>query len=278
MAALTPENIPALYQLLQQALSPQENVRKPAEASLAQSEQLPGFSSCLLEICANRTANTDVRWLAVVCLKNTIGRIWRRRASAEMSDEEKAHLKARMLQLFDEEHQQIAVQLALVVAKIARFDYPQRWGDLITNLVNVVQTAGARLQSERALLTLHHVLKELASKRLLADRQHFQELAQPLFTYVVGQWAARTEAVLASAGEALGQGAAGAVAGLGAAVAGAHLYLKVLRRLLVDGIPRLAEHPHAADFLARLPDRARALCSCGSPPPRPRPRPTRPAP
>jgi hypothetical protein len=43
------------------------------------------------------------------------------------------------------------------------------------------------LTTQRIYLTLHHLLKELASKRLAADQKNFVEISQQLFEHVWSQ-------------------------------------------------------------------------------------------
>ena len=70
---------------------------------------------------------------------------------------------------------QFAVLLALVFAKIARIDYPRYWPSLMEDLL-AVTAEGDGLRRRRAYLVLHHVLKELSSKRLAADQRTFAEV------------------------------------------------------------------------------------------------------
>ena len=74
---------------------------------------------------------------------------------------------------------QFAVLLALVFAKIARTDYPRQWPSLMDDLL-AVMAEGDGLRRRRAYLVLHHVLKELSSKRLAADQRTFVEVGLPL--------------------------------------------------------------------------------------------------
>lgn len=46
--ALSAADLPAMYSLLANSLSGDENIRKPAEMALTQSEARPGFCSCLM--------------------------------------------------------------------------------------------------------------------------------------------------------------------------------------------------------------------------------------
>lgn len=46
--ALSASDLPAIYSLLTNSMSGDERVRKPAETALGQSENRPGFCSCLM--------------------------------------------------------------------------------------------------------------------------------------------------------------------------------------------------------------------------------------
>lgn len=74
---------------------------------------------------------------------------------------------------------QIAVQMAVVFAKVARIDYPKAWPGLFTDLLQQVQSQ-TTLVVRRVYLVLHHALKELASKRLSSDQKAFAEVIIPI--------------------------------------------------------------------------------------------------
>lgn len=76
---------------------------------------------------------------------------------------------------FNEPVQQIAVQIAVLIGNIARFDCPHEWIELVPTLVEVVQSNDLLVQ-QRGLLVLLHVVKVLASKRFQRDRIHFEVL------------------------------------------------------------------------------------------------------
>ena len=69
------------------------------------------------------------------------------------------------------------MQLAVLIAKIARVDCPRNWSSLLPTLFETVRCPDEYMQ-EQALLVLHHVTKTLASKRLSADRKLFEEVIQ----------------------------------------------------------------------------------------------------
>lgn len=107
-------------------------------------------------------------------------------------------------------HQKLAVANAVLISKIARFDYPQDWyvmvnwkmtmnsswscnndpffrPDLLHNLLHVIQTtasapdASSELLRARSLHVLNLVIKALCSKTLAPARRQFQQIAPDLF-------------------------------------------------------------------------------------------------
>jgi hypothetical protein len=57
-------------------------------------------------------------------------------------DAEKSHLRAALLNRLEEQHTPIAKQLALVLAKITRNDWPELWPELFPSLMMSVQQGG----------------------------------------------------------------------------------------------------------------------------------------
>ncbi|MCO5558501.1 hypothetical protein L7F22_012086 [Adiantum nelumboides] len=197
--ALSSSDLLAVYGLLEKALSQDESLRKSAESALAACESKPGFCSLLLEIMASTdiNVNSSARWLALVYLKNSVNRYWRlRRDSVGVSDTEKVYLRKKLLDVIREENSQIAVQLALVICKIARFDYPKEWPDLFAVLVHKLQSNDILL-TQRVYMVLNQVLKELSTKRLVADQKNLMQdrsiLDNVVTFYEAVEWARQTE-------------------------------------------------------------------------------------
>ncbi len=72
---------------------------------------------------------------------------------------------------------QIALQVALTFAKVARLDYPSAWPSLFADLLGRLDTGGPVI-ARRVYLMLHHILKELSSKRLVADQRNFAQVGR----------------------------------------------------------------------------------------------------
>ncbi|KAK6943462.1 Importin-beta, N-terminal domain [Dillenia turbinata] len=176
--ALSASDLPAIYTMLSNSLSGDESLRKPAEAALSQFESRPGFCSCLMEVITAKdlASQTHIRLLATVYFKNNISRYWRnRRDSSGISNEEKVHLRQKLLSHLREENHQIATMLAVLISKIARIDYPKEWPELFSILAQQFRSADI-LTSHRIFIILFRTLKELSTKRLTSDQRTFAEM------------------------------------------------------------------------------------------------------
>ena len=123
----------------------------------------------------------------------------------------------------------MAVQDALVIAKIARFEYPHDWPDALTSLTNTFRSQLPPLQLARALLVLLHIIKELSTGRLQRTRQNLQA-ATPEIVHVLG-------ILYATAVETWRSGYSDDTEML---MQQSLLAMKILRRLLISGY----EHPN----------------------------------
>ncbi|KAK9699161.1 hypothetical protein RND81_08G156900 [Saponaria officinalis] len=203
--ALSASDLPAMYQLLTNSLSADIAVRKPAETALSQSENRPGFCSCLMEVITAKdlAAQVDVRMMATVYFKNSINRYWRnRRDSMGISSEEKKYLRQKLLSHLREENDKIALMLAVLISKIARFDYPKEWPELFTALAQQLQSADVLL-SHRIFLILFRILKELSTKRLTSDQRNYAEISSHFFDYCWHLWQSDVPRILHSFSELL---------------------------------------------------------------------------
>ncbi|KAJ7409525.1 Importin-11 [Willisornis vidua] len=184
-----------VLRVLTQATSQDTALLKPAEEQLKQWETQPGFYSVLLNIFTNHSLDVNVRWLAVLYFKNGIDRYWRRVAPHALSEEEKTTLRAGLITNFNEPVNQIATQISVLIAKVARVDCPRQWPELIPTLVESVKVQDD-LQQHRALLTFYHVTKTLSSKRLAADRKLFYDLTTSIYSFACSLWNHHTDSFL----------------------------------------------------------------------------------
>ncbi|KAK7934274.1 hypothetical protein WMY93_005170 [Mugilogobius chulae] len=243
-----------VLQALTQATSQDTAVLKPAEEQLRQWETQPGFYSVLLNIVNNHMLDVNVRWLAVLYFKNGIDRYWRRVAPHALSEEEKTSLRAGLITNFNEPVNQIATQIAVLIAKVARLDCPRHWPELIPILLESVKGQDS-LQQHRALLTFYHVTKTLASKCLAPDRRLFQELASSIYSFACSLWSHHTDCFLQQIyareeGQAL------------SSLERTLLSLKVLRKLTVHGFPEPQHNMEVMGFLNAVFERLKQFLEC----------------
>ncbi|XP_077988870.1 importin-11-like [Glandiceps talaboti] len=242
-----------VLQTLSRAASQDAATLKPAEQQLKQWETQPGFYSILLAIYTNHSVDINIRWLAVLYFKNGVDRYWRKTAPHAIPEEEKDNLRKQLIGRFDEPFNQVATQLAVVIAKVARLDCPRNWPDLIPTLLGAVKQP-EQLCQQRALLTLHHVTKTLASKRLANDRRLFQELTNGIFSFVLRLW---NEYSTAFQEQATAQDG-GMVNSLELSL----LALRVLRKLLVHGFKEPHSVPDVMTFLKLTFIRLKEMVIC----------------
>lgn len=252
---------PNIYALvldtLNKATSQDTEVLKPAEKKLQEWEIEPGYYSVLLNVLTNHSIDVNVRWLAVMCFKNGVDRYWRRNAPNAISEEEKQKLKQGLLttSILSEPVSQIATQQAVLISKIARFDCPANWPDLVPELMGAMKTTQPLIQ-HRSLLIFHHVVKALASKRLVGDRKTFQELTNSVYSFILSLWHENTEIFLRQ----IQEGAATEI--ITEHLEKALLCLRILRKLTVFGFKKAHESQDAVAFLNVVFDRAKSSLEC----------------
>ncbi|KAG7300475.1 hypothetical protein JYU34_016106 [Plutella xylostella] len=252
---------PNIYALvldtLNRATSQDPEVLKPAEKKLQEWEIEPGFYSVLLDVLSNHSIDINVRWLAVMCFKNGVDRYWRKNAPHAITEEEKQKLRQGLLNsnILSEPVTQIATQQAVLISKIARFDCPMFWPNLVPELIGALK-APQQLVQHRSLLIFHHVVKALASKRLAADRRMFQELTQSVYAFILNLWHENTEQFLRH----IQEGAATEV--ITEHLEKALLCLRILRKLTVFGFRKAHESQDAVAFLNVVFDRAKTSLEC----------------
>jgi transcription termination factor NusB len=70
----------------------------------------------------------EIRYLSAIQLKNGIDKYWRKAATNAIKKEEKALIRSRCLEYtVREPDHRLALQNALIIAKIIRFEFPHDW-------------------------------------------------------------------------------------------------------------------------------------------------------
>ncbi|RDD46374.1 Importin-11 [Trichoplax sp. H2] len=236
----------SIIDTLAQATSQSTANLKRAEQLLKSWETHRHFYLSLQTIFSNYEIQTNVRWMAVLYFKNGVDRYWRKTAPNAINEEEKAILRTRLLSAINnpEPVNQIATQIAVLLSKIARIDFPRQWPELVPFLLEAVRSTD-NLKKNRALLTLHHAIKAFASKCLFTDRVIFSQIANSIFSYLLEQWIHNTDSFVKLVSQQRNDEA-------GVMLNSSLLILKVLRKLVIYGIDERKPLYELKDFMDAL--------------------------
>ncbi|GFS79489.1 importin-11 [Nephila pilipes] len=240
---------------LTKASSQNAELLKIAERQLKSWETERGFYSILLNIACDKTVDLDIRWLSVLCIKNGVDRFWRKSAPNAIANDEKDAIRQKLLTCFNDPVNQIALQFSVIISKIARFDFPKEWPELFTVLLNGTQSTD-EIHQLRALLTMHHVVKAISSKRLTADRRMFHQLTASIFTNIFHLWINYSKLFLQEANRDFLK--------LKELLESSFLTLKILRNLMVNGFKDCSKETDAVTFLTLIFQQVGPFIECRS--------------
>lgn len=169
--------------------------------------------------------------------------------------EEKVALKAELIRNFNEPQNQIAVQLAVIISKVARLDCPNEWPELIPRLLECVGT-NDELEQKRSLQVLVQVVKALSTKRLHHDRLMFEQFTNNLYEFILNLWNGFTMMYfqnvqeLASVEVCMGN------------LEKALLTLRILRKLTIHGFYKPKQSVKCMMFIKVIFERLKDLLEC----------------
>jgi len=82
-------------------------------------------------MASNKAAPEHLRTLALVVVKNCVHTHWvtqqTKQGPVGVLEEEKVAVRVKVLQMIEQPSTPVAVQLALLIGKIARHDFPSHW-------------------------------------------------------------------------------------------------------------------------------------------------------
>ena len=123
-----PLNSQNLFRVLTNAASANQQQVTAGAQQLQNWEKHSSFYSSLQTIFIDSSLPAEVRYLSAIQLKNGIDKYWRKTSSNAIKNDEKTVIRSRCLEAgINEPDYRLALQNALVVAKIVRFDYPNEW-------------------------------------------------------------------------------------------------------------------------------------------------------
>ncbi|KAI0197676.1 putative importin 11 [Astrocystis sublimbata] len=188
--AASPLNRVELCRALQSASSSQDHhKRQAAVEQLNFWQSYPEFYPILQDAFLDNTLPREIRFLAIIQLKNGIDSCWRlHTVKNAIQPPEKARIRSNLFRgSIEEPDSQLASHNALVVSKIVRIDFPLAWPDALENLITEIRAMRDNDQQlAGALLILLRIVKELGTARLLKSQQALQA-ATPELVQVLGE-------------------------------------------------------------------------------------------
>ncbi|KAG8567511.1 hypothetical protein GDO81_013658 [Engystomops pustulosus] len=138
---LSDANLQALTEYLKKTLDPDPAVRRPAEKYLESVEANPNYPLLLLTLLEG-TQDNVLKVCASVTFKNYIKRNWRiiEDEPNKICEADRVAIKANIVNLMLSSPEQIQKQLSDAISIIGREDFPQKWPDLLTEMVNRFQS------------------------------------------------------------------------------------------------------------------------------------------
>ncbi|RFU77616.1 armadillo-type fold [Trichoderma arundinaceum] len=187
-----PLSLQELCRTLHAATSSSDHVqRQAAGQQLATWESQPGYYSSLQSVFLDKSLPLEIRFLAIIQIKNGIDKNWRLYAHVKngIGPEEKNLIRSRLFQgTIEEEEKHLALHNALVIAKVVRIDYPEDWPEALPNIINLLRSTRDANQHHLygTLLVLLRVIKEMGSARLRKSQTALQSVT-PEIVYVLSE-------------------------------------------------------------------------------------------
>jgi Importin-beta N-terminal domain/Exportin 1-like protein len=229
-----------VYQTLERASGKTPHLIREATQQLSNWETTAGYYSALQDVYANLHYHLNIRFQAIIQLKNGIDKYWRKTSSYVISKQEKLKIRTKAIEAgIQEPIPQLGLQNALMLAKIVRYEFPHDWPDVITALIRRLRQHPQTTQHLLNVINLtHQIIKELATARLQRSKTSLRQAAPELFQVLGTLYVAHAERWIAYL-----QGVAGDENG-GTSFAESLMItygaLKAIRRLIISGF----EHPH----------------------------------
>jgi hypothetical protein len=123
-----PLSLPNVLNALVLAASSTQQQVQTGTKQLQHWEKQEKYYCYLQDVFLDHSVPPEVRYLAIIQLKNGIDKYWRKTATNAIKKEDKEQIKTRALQAgVVEPAPLLALHNALMIAKIMRFEFPQDW-------------------------------------------------------------------------------------------------------------------------------------------------------
>ncbi|XP_063905831.1 exportin-2 [Zophobas morio] len=185
------ENLRILSQYLQQTLNPDTNIRRPAEKFLEGVEVNQNYPLLLLNLIHRNEVEMTIRIAGAIAFKNYIKRNWKVEEDHEdrIHESDRTAIKNLIVTLMLSSPEAIQKQLSDAISIIGKTDFPMKWPELITQMVEKFATGDFHVING-VLQTAHSLFKkyryEFKSNELWLEIKYvLEKLAKPLTDLLV---------------------------------------------------------------------------------------------
>lgn len=151
-----------LAAILEQTLSPDVNVRKPAEQLLQSNEDKEGYSILLLNLISREDLAITIRIAGSIAFKNFIKRNWAVSDDNvnvnKISETDRGTVRNAIVNMMLHSPEQIQLQLSDAVSIIGREDFPKKWPGLLDEMLTQIQASDGNFHIINGVLRTAHSL------------------------------------------------------------------------------------------------------------------------
>lgn len=149
-------NVNDLIQALQYSITKAGDEIKLAEKFIQEASTQNGYITNLLVIACNKDLTIHVRQAAVVNLSNAVKKAWTQKTK-DVQHEDKTTLKDNILEAMIKcaDQPKIYKQIIEIIKHIAAIDFPERWGNILENIVGKIRDSNDFQEVYGALLALY---------------------------------------------------------------------------------------------------------------------------
>jgi hypothetical protein len=179
---------------LELALHPNPVVQQEAMRRLQLFEDQPLFISSLIYILQSPGCQPNLRLLSVICLKNIVHRVWVNRGGLDgdkvyiVSKDEKALLRDFLLGAVAESDRKVSLHLSVLIAKVARQDWPSAWPNLLPDLYKMIPSGPTWVSRKNAMIYFRRILNELSQKKIAGAKQQLLAVGNEIFPSMASLW------------------------------------------------------------------------------------------
>ncbi|KAJ6646819.1 Exportin-2 [Pseudolycoriella hygida] len=159
---LNEDNFKLIAQYLQQTLSPDANIRRPAEKFLENVETNQNYSILLLHLVGKDDVDSTIRIASSIAFKNFVRRNWNAHADSDSPDrihsDDRSAIKQYIVSLMLKSSPSIQKQLSDAISIIGKYDFPDKWPQLINEMVEKFATGDFNVING-VLQTAHSIFK-----------------------------------------------------------------------------------------------------------------------